>query len=83
MSLRNAALFEGQKGSPILRAQWAQRAALQPLPAGFLLLEEDRTATRYFRGAAKAAFPTRQPLPFEPLADEAGLGTNVFWKWFE
>ncbi len=82
MSLRNASLFEGQKGTPILRAQWAQKGALQPFLAGALLLEADRTATRYLRELWPKAFPTRQALPYEPLGHEDGRGTDAFWTVF-
>jgi hypothetical protein len=80
VSLRNAVLFNPEgKQTNILRAQWTQRGALQPIMAGALLLERDRSPTRYFREVWAKAFPTRRPLPFEPIAEEDGRGTTRFW----
>jgi hypothetical protein len=78
VSLRNAALWDGRRATPILRGQWVQRAAATPLPT-CELLEQDYTATRHFRGLWATAFPTRDPLPLAPLSNKDGTGTQAFW----
>lgn len=84
MSLRNAALFgpDGKQTS-ILRAQWTQKGALQPIMAGARLLEADRSPTRYFREVWRKAFPTRRALPFVVIAEPDGRGTTDFWDNFQ
>lgn len=80
MSDRSAPLFTPEgKATLRLRGLWVQKGALQPLSGG-PLLEEDRSATRLFRGLWQRAFPTRASLPFGPLADDAGRGTDRLWE---
>lgn len=83
MSLRNAVLFAQGKQTSILRAQWTQKGALQPIMVGARLLEQDRTPTRYFREVWRKALPTRRPLPFVVIAEEDGRGTTDFWDNFQ
>lgn len=80
MTIRNAPLFgPGGHGTPVLFGQWRRRMPAQPIQARNVLVERDGTATKYFRDLWRAAFPTREPLPLEPIADRDGLGTGRFW----
>jgi hypothetical protein len=79
MSLRRAVLFEGDKASLILRLQCAQKGALQPIMASARMLEKDRSATPYMRAWWEKAFPDRERLPFGPIANADGTGTDKFW----
>jgi hypothetical protein len=82
MSLRNAVLFEAGRPTMIFRAQWTQKGASQPLPAGFSLLQDDLTPTRLLSALWTKAFPTRPPLTTEPIAKPDGTGTEAFWTDF-
>lgn len=82
MSIRRAVLFDGEKAGRILRLQCAQKGALQPIMAGAGLLEKDRSATPYMRAWWEKAFPTRERLPYGPLANPDGTGTDKFWDVF-
>jgi hypothetical protein len=63
--------------TPLLRAQWNRLGAAQPLrPVAYL--EQDRSATREFRGLWQRAFADRRALPFGPLATKEGKGTDAF-----
>jgi hypothetical protein len=80
MSARNIPLFDAAgRPTPFLQAQWRQREAAQPLQSRVPHLEADRTATPQFRTLWRVAFPLRQALPKEALADREGRGTDVFW----
>ena len=80
MSVRVIPLFDpAGRPTPFLQAQWRQRGGVQPLHSRVVYLQQDRTASTEFRAAWRAAFPDRQPLPNEPLADRAGRGTDIFW----
>jgi hypothetical protein len=80
MSKRSIPLFDRQGcPTPFLMAQWRQREAAQPLQSRVAYLQADRTATPSFRTLWRIAFPLRQALPTEPLADREGRGTDVFW----
>jgi hypothetical protein len=83
MSLRNAVLFEDGKPSLVLRLQTAQKGALQPIAQGAVMVEQDRSASRYMRLWWAKAFPNREPLPFGPVATEDGRGSDAFWDVFE
>ena len=80
--MRQAVLFKDGKATLILRLQCAQKGALQPI-LGWEMLEQDRSPSRQMRAWWGKAFPTRQPLPFEPVAKEDGTGTDRFWDVFD
>lgn len=61
-------------------AQWRQRGGAQPLQSRVAYLDPEREASREFRTLWRLAFPDRQALPNEPLADRAGRGTDAFWN---
>lgn len=83
MSVRDAVLFEDDgTATPLLHARWKARGALQPMQALAVCLDEDRGPTGYFRGLWRAAFPTLEPLPREPLAEDDGTATDAFWGVF-
>jgi hypothetical protein len=75
-------LFENGRPTRMLYLQWAQQGALQPIPPGAVLLEQDGTATRYFRTLWQVSFPTRQRLPVGPLVDDDGSTADRFWDVF-
>lgn len=80
MSTRVIPLFD-PSGRPtvIMHRQWTQKAGAQPLrPLAYL--NPDRTATTEFRSLWTKAFPTRDDLPGEPLADAQGVATDTFWR---
>jgi len=82
MSLRSVPLFDaGNRPTPFLMRQWAQKGAAQPL--GLIpYLTRDKVAEPHFRVLWAKAFPTRKPLPDEALADREGRGTDAFWDVF-
>lgn len=83
MSLRNAVLFDAKGlGTTTLAGQWRAKAAEQPYQARAPLVERDGSATRYFREVWRAAFPDRDPLPFERIAEADGRGSTRFWDVF-
>lgn len=45
------------------------------------MLVEEGFATRYFAQWARAAFPSRDPLPADRIADRLGIGSTRFWDW--
>lgn len=84
MGLRSIPLFDRMgRPTPFLMAQWAKKSALEPLQARIIYLEPDRSANRLLRALWASAFPTRQPLPFGPVADADGTGTDAWWDVFE
>lgn len=81
MSIRSARLFDSDgKGTPLLFGQLRQRMPLQPVQSRAVLVEQG-LATRYFAQWAKAAFPTRDPLPADRIADRLGVGSDRLWDW--
>lgn len=83
MTIRSTVLFTPDgKPSPGLFRLWRQQGAAQPLQVNAVLLEQDLSATRFFRGLWQKAFPTRQSLPFGPLGTKAGTATDDFWEVF-
>jgi hypothetical protein len=44
------------------------------------VLVDGGVATKYFRDWWVSAFPLRQPLPLEPIADAQGRGSDRFWE---
>lgn len=81
MSLRNSPLFDREgKGTPLLFAQLRQRVPVEPVQARAVLVE-DGFATRYFAQWARAAFPSRDPLPADRISDRLGIGSSRFWDW--
>lgn len=81
MSIRKASLFDGQgKGTPLLFAQLRQRMPLQPVQSRAVLVDGG-FATRYFAEWARAAFPSRAPLPADRISDRLGVGSDRFWDW--
>jgi hypothetical protein len=83
MSLRSIPLFDaGGRPTAFLMVQWAKRGALQPLMARVSLVEADGTANPMFRARWAAAFPSRQRLPTERVADPQGRGTDAFYDVF-
>lgn len=83
MSIRSTVLFtpEGRAAEGLFRL-WRQQGATQPLQVGARLIEEDRSATRFFRALWGAAFASRDSLPLAPLANPDGTGSDVFWERF-
>jgi len=83
VSLRNNPLWTAErKPTPFLLAQWRDKAALEPLQSRVAYLDEQRRATPVMRGLWAAAFPSREPLPLEPIADRQGVGSSRFWDVF-
>jgi hypothetical protein len=70
------------KAAPMLLAFWRAREPLQPLQAAVELLNADATGNESFRRAWQGAFPDRDPLPTEPLAERDGRGTEALWTVF-
>lgn len=75
----DAVLFEARRATYFLLSEWRNRGPLIPLQPTMDLLEPDRTKTVHFDGAWRAAFPDRDPLPNEPLAETDGRGTEALW----
>lgn len=82
MSIQSEVLFD-QDGKPTytLISQALSKGALRPLQ-GSEPCSDQGNATPYFSSWWNAAFPTRNPLPGEPVADEDGVGTLPFWQVF-
>ena len=81
MSSRSNPLFDrAGRPTPFLMAQWRQKGAAQPLQARVGYLGLERAAEPHFRALWRSAFPNRQALPNEPLAERDGRGTDVFWE---
>lgn len=83
MTIRSTVLFTSdRKAAPGLFRMWTQQGAAQPLQLSAVLLEEDGSATRFFRSLWALAFPTRDSLPFGRIGTKAGTGTDEFWEVF-
>ena len=83
MTIRLGRLFEADgSATPLMFGLWRQKGALQALRPGVALIEQDRSGTRFFRSLWAVAFPTRDPLPFEAIAEPDGTGSEVFWERF-
>lgn len=81
MTERASILFENGVPTVALRRIWVRKGALQPLMPLAIMLEEDRSGNRQFRGLWARALPPPHPsLPFGPLVDKAGRGTDEFWR---
>jgi hypothetical protein len=83
MGLHSIRLFNPDgTGTLFLNAQWQAKAALQPFQTRNPLVERDGAATRYFASIWRLAFPDRDPLPYGPIADAEGRGSDRFWDVF-
>mgnify|MGYP000844020998 FL=1 len=81
--MRSLVLFTPEGlGTPQLFGQWRQKGGLRPLQAHAVLIERDRTASVYFQQVWRAAFPGREPMPREAVANRDGTGTDRFWDVF-
>lgn len=83
MSIQSAVLFDGD-GRPTytLVSQAKAKAAERSLQPAVRCVDGAGVATSYFRAWWNIAFPTRNPLPDEPIADRDGVGTLAFWQVF-
>lgn len=82
MSIQSEVLFD-QDGKPTytLLSQARKKAALKPLEGAIRCVDQG-SATAYFAAWWTAAFPTRNPLPSDPIANPDGTGTLAFWEVF-
>lgn len=81
MSIQTAVLFDADgKPTYTLVSQVKAKAAARSLQPAVRCVDIDGTATPYFRAWWNIAFPARNPLPDEPIADETGVGTQAFWQ---
>lgn len=79
MTIRNSPLFDPSgKGTPLLFGQLRRRMPQQPVQSRAVLVDGG-LASAYFAAWWRAAFPTREPLPKEPIATRDGLGTDRLW----
>lgn len=69
-------------GTPQLFGQWRQKGALRPIQAYAVLIDRQGGASAHFRQAWKAAFPGREPMPLDAVANRDGTGTDAFWDVF-
>lgn len=82
MSIQTAILFQTDgKPSAIMLGQWRVRGPAQALQASAVLVEKG-LATPVFHNAWRVAFPTRDPLPRDPIANSDGTATTAFWNVF-
>jgi len=83
VSIQSAVLFD-QDGKPTytLVSQAKAKAAERSLQPAVRCVDDSGEATGYFRAWWNVAFPTRNPLPDEPLANPDGTGTQAFWQVF-
>jgi len=79
MSRRTEKLWDEGRPTLLLRGILRDLGATQPLLATVPYLDKDGRARDIFLGYWAKALPTRDPLPFEPLADKDGRGTQRFW----
>ena len=80
---RNTVLFTPEgKATPGMLRLWTAKGALQTIAIAAPILEPDRSAKPHFRNLWVLAFPTRDVLPFGPIADKAGIGSDQFWERF-
>ena len=83
MSLRSSPLFDAEgKGAPLLFGQLRRRMPLQPVQSRAVLVDGGM-ASAYFEAWWRSAFPTREPLPKEPIARKDGTGTDRLWDLFD
>lgn len=83
MSLRKLVLFrEDGKGTQHFFGQWRRKAPLRPIQSRAVLVDGG-LATRYFRELWTVAFPTRERMPDDPIANKDGTGTDRFWDVFD
>jgi len=81
--MRDAVLFAPDGlGTPLLFGQWRRKAPQAPIQSYAVLLNRDLTASAYFRALWTRAFPTRRPMPVDPIAQPDGKGTDRFWDVF-
>jgi hypothetical protein len=66
------------RATPLLLGQIRSRSPLQPFQS-MVVLVDGGLATKYFRDWWARAFPLRDPLPLEPIADAEGRGSDRFW----
>lgn len=79
MSLRSSPLFDKDGlGNPLLFGQLRRRMPAQPLQSRAVLVK-DGLATEYFAKWWRVAFPNREQLPKEMIADREGLASDRFW----
>lgn len=79
----DAVLFTSEgKPTPLLLAFWRDRAPVVSLQAAGALLASDRTASDLFRSQWRAAFPNREPMPVDAIAERDGRGAVAFWDVF-
>lgn len=83
MGIRSIPLFVSGKPTPFMQAQWKRRATGEPLQARTAYLEDDGSPKSLFRSLWAKEMPTRPHLPFEPVVDEQGRGTDRFWDVFD
>jgi hypothetical protein len=80
VTIRNAVLFMASgRATPLLLGQIRRRSPLQPFQS-MAVLVDGGLPTKYFRDWWARAFPLRQPLPLEPIADAEGRGSDRFWE---
>lgn len=83
LTIRLGVLFlPDGKGSPLLFAQWRNKVPLQPVQSNAALVDGG-LATKYLRDIWAAAFPLRPTMPWEPIANSDGTGTDAFWRVFK
>ena len=82
MSIQSAVLFD-HDGKPtyVLISQARSKSAAKPLEAAIRCVDQGQ-ATDYFTAWWNVAFPTRNVLPSEPIANPDGTGTLAFWQVF-
>lgn len=84
MSIRSVPLFDRQgRATPFLLAQWRAKGAIQPLQAATVYLDAGKAGLPVLRGLWAKAFPDRDFLPFAPLANSDGTGSQRWWDVFE
>lgn len=80
MSLRLSPLFDAEgKGTPLLFGQLRARTPVVPVQARAQLVARG-FATTYLADWWRVAFPNREPLPKEQIADRQGVASDRFWN---
>lgn len=74
-------LFQSGHATPLMLARWRAKGALKPLSPNVKLTEQ-AVATPEFRAIWKDAFPSRDPLPHDPIHDGEGHPTVMFHRVF-
>lgn len=83
MSIQSAVLFDADgKPTYLLVSQAKSKSAARSLQPAVRCVDQTGHATPYFQAWWNVAFPARNPLPDEPLADADGVGTLAFWQVF-